>query len=154
MVCTGVGRKGKDVQLPGYERARTLVILMGVARLPAVIQALTEEQAQGGGRRDGKAYPPHTPIAIIERASMPDQRVISSTLRDIVRAMDSIGEQRPPGMMVIGWGVLALWGEGDVGVLDDGGERMDEERVERWLKGKDGVAWRVSEGLDSGWEVF
>ncbi|KAG6873078.1 hypothetical protein C0992_009127, partial [Termitomyces sp. T32_za158] len=128
MVCTGVGRKGKDVQLPGYERARTLVILMGVARLPAVIQALTEDQEQGGGRRDGKAYPPHTPIAIIERASMPDQRVISSTLRDIVRAMDSIGEQRPPGMIIIGWGVLALWGEGDVGVLDEGGERTDEER--------------------------
>lgn len=85
---------------------------------------------------------------------MPDQRVISSTLKDIARAMDSIGEQRPPGMMVIGWGVLALWGEGDVGVLDEGGESMDKERVERWLKGKDDVAWRVSEGLDSGWEAF
>ena len=128
---------------------------MGVARLQGVITTLTE-QAQEGGRRDGKAYPPHTPIAIIERASMPDQRVVSSTLRDIVGAMDSIGDQRPPGMMVIGWGVLALWGEGDVGVLDEGGERMDEERVGRWLKGRDGVsvAWRVSEGLDSGWEVL
>ncbi|KIO15563.1 hypothetical protein M407DRAFT_210630, partial [Tulasnella calospora MUT 4182] len=29
-VCTGVGRKGRDVDLPGYERSRTLVILMGV----------------------------------------------------------------------------------------------------------------------------
>ncbi|KAH0591573.1 hypothetical protein H2248_001627 [Termitomyces sp. 'cryptogamus'] len=156
MVCTGVGRKGKDVQLPGYERARTLVVLMGVARLQAIIHALTEQVQEGGGRRDGKAYPPHTPIAIIERASMPDQRVISSTVRDIVRAMDSIGEQRPPGMMVIGWGVLALWGEGDVEVLDEGGEKMDEERVTKWLIGSDGVgaAWRVSEGLDSGWEGF
>ncbi|KAG6812428.1 hypothetical protein H0H92_002894 [Tricholoma furcatifolium] len=154
MVCTGVGRRGKDVRLPGYERARTLVILMGVARLPQVIQSLTAEEAGAGGRRDGAAYPLHTPIAIIERASMPDQRVISSTLKDIVRALDSIGEQRPPGMMVIGWGVLALWGQGDVGVLDDEGENMDKERVERWLSDKDGAAWRVLEGLDSSWESF
>ncbi|KAG6919095.1 hypothetical protein DXG01_009348 [Tephrocybe rancida] len=153
MVCTGVGRKGKDVQLPGYERARTVVILMGVARLPQVIQALTAE-GQVGGRRDGAAYPLHTPIAIIERASMPDQRVISSTLKDIVKALDSVGEQRPPGMMVIGWAVLALWGQGDVSVLDEGEEKMDQQRVERWLRGKDGTSWRVTEGLDNGWEGF
>ncbi|KAG6845584.1 hypothetical protein H0H87_007263 [Tephrocybe sp. NHM501043] len=151
MVCTGVGRKGKDVQLPGYERARTVVILMGVARLPQVIQALTED-AKERGRRDGPAYPLHTPIAIIERASMPDQRVISSTLKDIVKALDSVGEQRPPGMMVIGWSVLALWGAGDVGVLDKGGEDMDNDRVERWLRGRDGASWRVIEGLNGGWE--
>ena len=35
-VCTGVGRKGKGVQLPGYERGRTLVLLMGVARLRVI----------------------------------------------------------------------------------------------------------------------
>lgn len=154
MVCTGVGRKGKDVQLPGYDRARTLVILMGVARLPQVIEALTAESQLG--RRDGAAYPLHIPIAIIERASMPDQRVITSTLKDIVRALESVGEQRPPGMMIIGWAVLALWGQGDVGVLDETGESMDEVRVRKWLlSGKDGnVAWRVSEGMDSGWESF
>ncbi|KAG5644090.1 hypothetical protein DXG03_009109 [Asterophora parasitica] len=150
MVCTGVGREGKDVQLPGYERARTLVILMGVARLPQVIEALTVEGQ--GGRRQGAAYPLHTPIAIIERASMPDQRVISSTLKDIVRALDSVGEQRPPGMMIIGWAVLALWGKGDMGVLDEGGETLDDERVDGWLAGKENAAWRISEGLDSNWE--
>jgi len=152
MVCTGVGRRGKDVQLPGYERARTLIVLMGVARLPQVVQALTEEVQ--GGRREGAAYPLHTPIAIIERASMPDQRVVASTLRDVVRALESAGEQRPPGMIVIGWAVLALWRKGDVGVLDDGGEGTDEERVRRWLESKDNAAWRVCEGLDSGWEDF
>ena len=36
VVCTGVGRAGKDVQLPGYVRSRTLVILMGVARIKAM----------------------------------------------------------------------------------------------------------------------
>ncbi|KAJ6541669.1 uroporphyrin-III C-methyltransferase [Mycena capillaripes] len=149
-VCTGVGRKGKDVQLPGYERARTLVVLMGVARLPQVVAALLEQSESA--RRAGAVYPPHTPIAIVERASMPDQRVVVSTLRDIVTALDSVGEQRPPGIMVIGWAVLALWGAGDVDVLDEGAEKGDEARVARWL-GMD-AGWRVREGLPEGWGAF
>lgn len=148
IVCTGVGRRGKDVQLPGYQRSRTLVILMGVARLEQVVKALTDLH-DVDSKRDGAVYPTHTPIAIIERASMPDQRVVASTLRDIVTALASSGEQRPPGMMVIGWAVLALWAEGDVGVLDDKGENRDEDRVRKWLCGN---RWSVREGLDSGWE--
>lgn len=150
IVCTGVGRKGKEVQLPAYERARTLVVLMGVARLSQVIDALIDTSGKKT-RREGQAYPPHMPIAVIERASMPDQRVISSTLKDIVKAMDSNGEQRPPGMMIIGWAVLALHGQGDVGVLDDDEEAQDEGRVQRWL-GNGSVRWIVREGLESGWE--
>lgn len=147
MVCTGVGRKGKDVQLPGYDRARTTVILMGVARLPQVVAALTDPSDTA--RRAGPAYPPHMPIAIVERASMPDQRVVYSTLKDIVLAMESSGEQRPPGMIVLGWAVLALWEQGDVEVLEEGGQDKDEERVRRWL-GAD-AAWRVCEGVDRQW---
>ncbi|KAJ7360981.1 uroporphyrin-III C-methyltransferase [Mycena albidolilacea] len=149
-VCTGVGRNGKDVQLPGYERARTLVVLMGVARLPQVVAALLDPRQEG--RRTGEVYPPHLPIAIVERASMPDQRVLVSTLRDVVTALESLGEQRPPGIMVIGWAVLALWGTGDVDVLEDGVENDDEGRVGRWLG--DGVGWRVKEGLPDGWDAF
>ena len=59
------------------------------------------------------------------------------------------GEQRPPGMLVIGWSVLALWGSGDVSVLDKSAEEMDEDRVTRWLEGQ---KWRITEGLDLGWE--
>ncbi|KAJ6479195.1 uroporphyrin-III C-methyltransferase [Mycena vitilis] len=145
-VCTGVGRGGKDVQLPPYSRPRTLVVLMGVARLPQVVAALL------GAGMDAGGYPPHTPIAIVERASMPDQRVVVSTLRDVVAALDSTGEQRPPGIMVIGWAVLALWGAGDVAVLDEGAEKDDEARVKRWLGNNAG--WRVKEGLPDGWDVF
>ncbi|KIM38169.1 hypothetical protein M413DRAFT_20076 [Hebeloma cylindrosporum] len=152
IVCTGVGRKGKEVQLPPYERARTLVVLMGVARLSQVIDALVDTSG-ANTRRGGQAYPLHTPIAIIERASMPDQRVISSTLKDIVKALDSNGEQRPPGMMIIGWAVLALNGQGDMGVLDDNGESQDETRVQRWL-GNGSLGWIVREGLETGWEDF
>ncbi|PFH48102.1 hypothetical protein AMATHDRAFT_66198 [Amanita thiersii Skay4041] len=159
-VCTGVGRKGREVQLPGYERGRTLVILMGVARLPQVVETLTSEDECANKGRDGPAYPPHTPIAIIERASMPDQRNVFSTLRDIVKALDSVGEQRPPGMIVVGWSVLALSGSGDLTVLD--GEEgdvtrttRDEERILRWLgEGKPTRRWRVQEGLADGWSEF
>ncbi len=152
VVCTGVGRGGKGVRLPGYERARTVVVLMGVARLAAVVEAMLS--TDGGVRgRDGAAYPPYTPAAIIERASMPDQRVVSSTLENIVDALESTGEQRPPGLMVVGWAVCSLWESGEVNVLQTSGEPVDarieaEEdrgRINRWFKGG---KWRVEEGFN------
>ena len=157
-VCTGVGRQGKEVRLPGYERSRTLSILMGVARLGEVVDALlgyshgapggdAKEAPRNEGRRDGSPYPPNVPIAIIERGSMPDQRVLVSTLADICVALESLGAQRPPGMIVVGWSVLALHGPGDLSVLDEG-ERGDEDRVKRWLGGH---RWRVLEGIPEGW---
>lgn len=148
IVCTGVGRQGKEVKLPGYDRGRTLIVLMGVARITKVLEALKEEVDGKSSRRDGPAYPHSTPIAIIERGSMPDQRIVSSTLKNIAAALDSAGEQRPPGMIVIGWAVLALWGKGDVGVLDEG-PAGDEERVKRWLGDAN---WRIVEGLDEVWD--
>lgn len=151
IICTGVGRKGKEVRLPGYKRSQTVVILMGVARIQQVIDSLVNG-ADENHRRDGQSYPPNTPIAIIERASMPDQRVISSTLSDIVRALESNGEQRPPGMMIVGWAALALHEQGDMGILDEGGESQDEARVMSWLGGDD--RWKMREGLDTGWETL
>ncbi len=51
----------------------TLVVLMGVGRLPKLVSGLIE-----GGKTAG------TPIAIIERAYAPDQRVTVGTLNSIV----------------------------------------------------------------------
>lgn len=147
VVCTGVGKGGKEVKLPGYERGRTLVILMGVARLSAVIEVLQGADIPTS-KRSGAAYPPETPIAVIERASMPDQRAVCSTLKDMVNALDSVGEQRPPGMIVVGWTVLSLWGDGDMKILDEGAADHDGSRVRRWLEDK---PWRVQEGLDDVW---
>lgn len=177
LLCTGVGRGGKIVKLPGYERNRTVVLLMGVARLEAVVKALTEissDSSTSTTNRNGDAFPVYTPIAIIERASSSDQRLIASTLEGVVKAMASEGEQRPPGMIVVGWSVLALEGKGGLDVMDDeikSGEktredqelkedqveakskeeleRRDRQRVEDWLKesGK-GKCYVVKEGLD------
>lgn len=147
IVCTGIGRQGNDVVLPGYERTRTLVILMSVARIAHVLETL--QTPHSPGRRGGPPYPAHTPIAIIERASMPDQRVITSTLAHIMMALESNGEQRPPGMIVVGWSVLSLWGSGDIAILNKDAEQDDESRIERWLEGQ---SWRVTEGFISDWD--
>jgi uroporphyrin-III C-methyltransferase len=126
---------------------------MGVARLAQVLQGLREEPEDERGissKRDGHAFPANTPIAIIERGSMPDQRVITSTLQNMAAALQSVGEQRPPGMIIVGWSVLALWEKGDVGVLDEGPVR-DDARIREWLGG---APWRIKEGLEAGWEML
>jgi uroporphyrin-III C-methyltransferase len=116
VVCTGVGQQGKEVKLPGYERSRTVLILMGVARIAQVVDAMIRNDSNSGEglqnserRREGRPYPRNTPIAIIERGSMPDQWVVASTLGDICEALDIAGEQRPPGMMVVGWKERDIW---------------------------------------------
>jgi uroporphyrin-III C-methyltransferase len=148
MICTGVGRQGKEVRLPGYERSRTLVILMGVARIAQLLLALT--RTGGGTQRGGAAYPPYTPIAVIERASCPDQRVVLSTLEGIEAALERSGEQRPPGMIVIGWSVLALHGTGDLTVLDEGEvEDLDRARITKWLGD---IGYLIHNGL-KGWGI-
>lgn len=157
ILCTGVGRGGKKVKLPGYERSRSLIVLMGVARLGAVVDVLTQgwaagvSQASATSDRTGAPFPPYTPIAIIERASSSDQRILTSTLDKILVALDKCGEQRPPGMIMIGWAVLSLEGSGHVDVLEQDEsdpaqlEQNDRARVQSWLDGKDYI---MREGLD------
>ena len=77
-------------------------MLMGNARLGSIVGSLLDE----GG------YPAYIPAAIVERASMPDQRVLTSRLDTLVDALESLGEQRPPGLLVVGWAVLSLYGMG------------------------------------------
>ncbi|KAG8722157.1 hypothetical protein FRC08_006271 [Ceratobasidium sp. 394] len=215
VVCTAVGRGGKGGVLVGYERGRSVVILMGVARLGEVVRALVRGRSdEGEGEKSamvplpalptpttpaptlpastlsatkpptlsttatspspstlspsssphtpisspltlsGHPYPPHTPIAIIERASSPDQRLIASTLDGIERALARCGGGRPPGLIIVGWAVLALSGKGDVTVLDNAQgdvESGDRERVKMWLGDGEAV---VCEGLGEGWDVF
>ncbi|WFD03325.1 uroporphyrinogen-III C-methyltransferase [Malassezia obtusa] len=160
VLCTGVGRGGRKVSLPGYERHRTLLILMGVARLRAMVDALTEG---GAGRA---AFPGYVPIAVIERASSEDQRVIATTLDRIVDVIENRipDGQRPPSMMVVGWAVLSLTGDvAGNGVTDDEEHctatyapdeavarlaERDAERIERWLGG---AAFLTHEGLPEGY---
>jgi uroporphyrin-III C-methyltransferase len=68
----------------------TLVVLMGVGKLPEYTGVLREA-----------GMTPGTPVALIERATWPDQRVVTGTLETIVDARDDHGVE-PPALTVIG----------------------------------------------------
>ncbi|MFD1685133.1 uroporphyrinogen-III C-methyltransferase [Halobellus litoreus] len=68
----------------------TLVVLMGVGKLPDYTAALREA-----------GMDPDTPVALVERATWPEMRVASGTLDTIVDVRDSEGIE-PPAITVIG----------------------------------------------------
>ncbi len=68
----------------------TLVVLMGVGKLPLYTDALLEA---------GMA--PETPVGLVERATWPDMRVATGTLESIVDVRDEAGIE-PPAITVIG----------------------------------------------------
>ena len=82
-----------DAQNPaweGFAKVDTLVILMGVARLEAIVANL---QHHG---RDAA-----TPVAIIERGTLPDERITVATLADIAPRARALGV-RSPAVIVVG----------------------------------------------------
>jgi|GEM_PF-114782 len=72
------------------ETGGTLVVLMGVGKLPEYTAAL----------RDA-GMDPTTPVALVERATWPDQRVATGTLATIESVRDEVGIE-PPAVTVIG----------------------------------------------------
>ena len=68
----------------------TLVVLMGVGKLPLYVRALLDA---------GMA--PETPVAMVERATWPDMRVASGTMETIVDVRDDHGIE-PPAITIIG----------------------------------------------------
>ncbi|ESP89606.1 uroporphyrinogen-III C-methyltransferase [Candidatus Halobonum tyrrellensis] len=92
----------------------TLVVLMGVGRLPDYTRALREA-----------GMDPETPVALVERGTWPNMRVATGTLDTVVDARDEAGIE-PPAVTVIG--EVAATRERVVaflrgrGTADDGGE--------------------------------
>ncbi len=68
----------------------TLVIFMGVKNLPRVVEKLME-----------RGRPGDTPIALIRYGTLPEQRTVTGTLRDIVDKV-AVAKLRPPAITVIG----------------------------------------------------
>jgi uroporphyrin-III C-methyltransferase / precorrin-2 dehydrogenase / sirohydrochlorin ferrochelatase len=77
----------------------TVVFYMGVAQLPAIIERL----------RTAGAAAAH-PVAIIERATLPEQRVLRGTLADIV-SLAQAHQVEPPALLIIG--AVAVLASGD-----------------------------------------
>jgi uroporphyrinogen III methyltransferase/synthase len=68
----------------------TLVCLMGVGNMDAIIQQVRES-----GR------PPETPVAIVERGTCSDQRVLRGSLKDILPKARRKG-LKPPAVIIVG----------------------------------------------------
>ena len=68
----------------------TIVVLMGVGKLPEYTAALREA-----------GMDPETPVALVERATWPGMTVATGTLADIVAVRDAEGIE-PPAITVIG----------------------------------------------------
>lgn len=79
-----------DVNWAALAAIDTLVVLMGVKRLPQVVAMLI---------RHGRS--PGTPVAIIEGGTEPGERVVTATLGDIAERAALAGV-RPPATIVIG----------------------------------------------------
>lgn len=98
LICTGTGRRGALPNLPDFVESRTTVFLMALHRIVDLIPHLITE----------KKWAADLPVAIVERASCPDQRIIRTTLAKAPAAVEALGS-RPPGLFVAGYacGVLS-----------------------------------------------
>jgi uroporphyrinogen III methyltransferase/synthase len=93
-VTTGQEGEARGTQALAYDRlagaADTLIFLMGVERLPAIVEGLL-----AGGRE------PSTPVAVIAAGTLPEQRTLVATLADVVEQATSAG-LRPPAVTIVG----------------------------------------------------
>lgn len=96
----GVGKEAPEVDWEALAGLHgTLVVLMGVGSLEDYVSRLL-----GGGME------PETPVAVIERATLPDQRMVRGPLGEIVDRSRAAGV-RPPAVIVIGSVVDLAWEE-------------------------------------------
>ncbi|KAH6854828.1 tetrapyrrole methylase [Chaetomium sp. MPI-CAGE-AT-0009] len=155
LVCTGTNKAGKAPQPPEFVESRTVVFLMALHRiggLVAELTAYTAEEQSGGEegetgaperqeRKRRALWPLNTPCAVIERASCPDQRVIRTTLRFVVEAIEQEGS-RPPGLLVVGRACEALYTpeKGRSWVVEDGFKGIDLDLEGTFAVGGFGIA--------------
>jgi uroporphyrin-III C-methyltransferase len=113
----------------------TIVVLMGVGKLPAYTAELRDAGLDGD-----------TPVALVERATWPGMRVATGTLDTIVDARDEVGIE-PPAITVIG--DVAATRDRVVGFLENAGSapvRSASEDEE--ASGREGDDGSVGDGSD------
>jgi len=93
-VATGREAPNKDRKMVHYGRIMkavdTLVVVMGVGNLESIVKEMVEEGVD-----------PDLPVAIVEKATTPEQRVVTAKLRDIVEKAREAGVQ-PPALIIFG----------------------------------------------------
>lgn len=71
--------------------AQTIVVYMGIGTAQDLVSALTE-----------KGYKPSTPVAVVENASLPEERVLYGTLRTLTHVLTS-QSVASPALIVVGY---------------------------------------------------
>jgi uroporphyrin-III C-methyltransferase len=90
-ITVGHRKEGKELDLKrAFRSADTVIVLMGVSNLAEIVK-----QAMEAGLSI------KTPVAIIERATTREQRVITGTLEDIVKRAEE-EKVSPPAVIVFG----------------------------------------------------
>lgn len=88
---TAMGEAAEELDWRAHAAAgQTVVFYMGVAQLPRIIEHLRTHGA-----------PPNRPVAIIERATLPDQRVVAGELHNIVERAQAAGVAAPA-LLIVG----------------------------------------------------
>ncbi|KAF2131918.1 uroporphyrin-III C-methyltransferas-like protein [Dothidotthia symphoricarpi CBS 119687] len=131
LICTGTGRKGAPLDPPEFVPSRTVVLLMSLHRLADLVDSLLK-----------KGYPADLPLAVLERASCPDQRVIRTQLQHVCAAVEEEGS-RPPGLLVVGYACKVLKAYDQRWVIEEGFHGLDDLGCEGGLAGLAGVGMTV-----------
>ncbi|CAM9620783.1 unnamed protein product [Ectocarpus sp. 4 AP-2014] len=117
---TGYGQDYARPDICDYHPQKTAVFLMAIGRLEELCADLVR-----------RSYPTDTPVAIIENASTPRQRVIKGTVDTISKVARGL-KVKAPATIVVGEVVSVLHGP-EQGLLSDAAEGMfagvDKERV-------------------------
>lgn len=100
LVLTGQGAEGRWVDLPAYHEKTTLVLLMAVGRAEALAAQLL-----------ALGHPSEEPVAIVERATQPDQRTTLTALGSLGATIEARAIESPA-VIVIGRVVGAAVGTG------------------------------------------
>jgi uroporphyrin-III C-methyltransferase len=88
---TATGEGAAELNWPGLAApSQTVVFYMGVAQLPRIVEHL---RAQGA--------PPDRPVAIVERATLPDQRIVAGSLGNIVQLAQR-AQVLAPALLIVG----------------------------------------------------
>lgn len=90
LISTGYGKNGSTVDVPEYRSDRTVVLLMAIGRLGEIVDMMKD-----------KNYDLETPVAIIENATTPRERILYGTVNSIV-AVATEKQAKPPAIIVVG----------------------------------------------------
>ncbi|EDO16799.1 hypothetical protein Kpol_526p52 [Vanderwaltozyma polyspora DSM 70294] len=96
LICTGTLKDGKLPELPTYSPTRTTIFLMVLHRIDEFTKAISEH-----------GWDINSPVAIVERSSCKDQRVVRTKLKYLPEVVKEVGS-RPPGVLIFGNAVNAL----------------------------------------------